>query len=172
MARRALTAFVREVVLPAGPEKRPKLMQSAMRFRLRAGPSAIDRWGIFAAEEIPARRRVVEYTGERITAEEVVRRSARPQVYHFWTSQRTALDGAVGGSGAEFINHSCEPNLVARLRGGRIWMVSLRRIAKGEELLFDYQLSGLNPIACRCGAAGCRGWLNSMLWWGDCGGIP
>lgn len=164
MARSELTAFVREVVIPAGPDKRPRLARSAMRFRLRAGASAIDRWGIFAAEEIPARRRVIEYTGERITAGEVVRRSARPQVYHFWTGKRTALDGAVGGSGAEFINHSCEPNLVARLRGGRIWMVSLRRIARGEELLVDYQLSGINLIPCKCGAAGCRGWLNSQLW--------
>lgn len=160
MARRELTAFVREVVLPAGPDKRPRLRRESMRFRLRAEESTIDRWGIFAAEEIPARRRVIEYTGERIPAEEVVRRAVRPQVYHFWVGKRAALDGAVGGSGAEFINHSCAPNLVARLRSGRIWMVSLRRIAKGEELVFDYQLSGLHLIPCRCGAAECRGYLN------------
>jgi len=118
MARRELTAFVREVVLPAGPDKLPRLRRESMRFRLRAGPSPIDRWGIFAVEEIPARRRVIEYTGERIPAAEVVRRSTRPQVYHFWVGKRTALDGALGGSGAEFINHSCAPNLVARLHGG------------------------------------------------------
>lgn len=160
MARRALTAFAREVVLPAGPDKQPKLRREAMRFRLRARESTIHRWGIFAEEEIPARRRVVEYTGERISATEVVRRSVRPHVYHFWVGKQVALDGAVNGSGAEFINHSCAPNLVARLRDGHIWLVSLRRIAQGEELSFDYQLTGFHLIPCNCGAAECRGFLN------------
>lgn len=155
-----LTAFVREVVLPAAPDKRPRLKRAAMRFRLVARRSPVHGWGIFAGEEIPARRRLIEYTGERISAEEVVRRSVRPHVYHFWIGPGRALDGAVGGSGAEFINHSCEPNVVARLHGGRIWMVSLRRLAKGEELLFDYQLTGRELIPCHCGAAGCRGSLN------------
>lgn len=158
--RRGLTAFVRQVVLPAGPDVVPKLKRSAIRFRLRYGESRIHRWGIFADEDIPARRRVIEYTGERITGEEVVRRSVRPHVYHFWVSKRWALDGAVGGSGAEFINHSCAPNLVARNRRGHIWLVSLRPIRKGEELFFDYRLSGGIPQICKCGAPECRGFMN------------
>jgi len=49
---------VREVVLPAGPDKQPHLNRRAMRFALAAGRSPIHGWGIFAVEEIPARRRV------------------------------------------------------------------------------------------------------------------
>jgi SET domain-containing protein len=158
--RRGLTAFVREVVLPASPDVKPRLKRSAMKFRLRYGDSPVHRWGIFAAEDIPARRRVIEYTGERISGKEVVRRSVRPQVYHFWVTKKWALDGAVGGSGAQFINHSCEPNLVARTRKGHIWLVSLRPIAKGEELFFDYRLSGGVLQECRCGSANCRGYMN------------
>jgi len=120
-------------------------------------------WGIFAGEDIPARRRVIEYSGERISADEVRRRSARPHIYHFWLGKRWAIDGAIGGSGAEFINHSCAPNLVARVRRGHIWLVSILPIAKGEELLFDYCLSGAIPVKCRCGAPNCRGYLNYFI---------
>jgi len=161
MPRKAgLTAFVREVVLPAGPDKKPRLDREAMRFALEYRKSKIHRWGVFALEDIPARRRVIEYTGQRIDAREVVRRSVRPHVYHFWIGKKWALDGAIDGSGAEFINHSCDPNLTSRLRNGRIWLVSRRKIAKGEELAFDYRLSGLKLLPCKCGAANCRGFLN------------
>lgn len=162
MKRRGLTRFAREVVIPAGPDRKPRLRRSTCRFRLRWGASKVHGWGIFAGEDIPARRRVIEYTGQRISPEEVRRRSARPHVYFFWLGKKWALDGAIGGSGAEFINHSCEPNMVARVRWGRIWLVSLRRIEKGEELFFDYHLTGAVPMKCHCGAAGCRGFMNFL----------
>jgi len=156
-----LTAFVREVVLPAGPDRQPVIDPTACCFELRAAASPIHRWGVFAAEPIPSRRRVIEYTGERIGLAEGRRRSIRPLIYIFVAGKRTLIDGAIGGSGAEFINHSCSPNLVARLHGGRIWMVSLRRIADGEELLIDYQITGNDPLhPCRCGSLQCRGAMN------------
>ena len=153
---------MREVVLPAGPDKVPKLNRRAMRFPLEYKQSKIHRWGIFALEDIPARRLVFEYTGEKIDAREVVRRSVRPNLYHFWLRGNCAIDGAIGGSGAEFINHSCDPNLVARIRNGRIWLRSLRRIEKGEELSFDYNLSGFQIMPCKCGAKNCRRYLNMI----------
>jgi uncharacterized protein len=71
------------------------------------------------------------------------------------------VDGAIGGSGAEFINHGCEPNLVARVRKGRVMLVSMRRIEAGQELLLDYRVTGDVPLMpCRCGAPACRGYLN------------
>ena len=70
-------------------------------------------------------------------------------------------DGSIGGGGAEFINHGCAPNLVARFDHGRVFLLSVRAIAKGEELLFDYRVRGdIDPIPCRCGAPECRGFLN------------
>lgn len=156
-----LTPFVRDVVLPAGPDVVPRLAEAACSFRLAYHPSPIHRWGIFAMEPIPARRRVIEYTGERIKPDEVRRRGVRPRIYIFWVSPRVAIDGAIGGSGAEFINHSCAPNLIARKRHGRIHLVSLRPIEAGEELLLDYQVSGDAPLTpCRCGTPQCRGYLN------------
>lgn len=156
------TAFVREVLLSGGFLHQPKVEPSACTFRLRTGRSAIHRWGIYADEDIPARRRVIEYTGQRITLREGWRRRLRPQLYLFRCSARRLIDGGIGGSGAEFINHGCEPNLVARFDHRRVFLASVRAIAKGEELLLDYQVRGdIDPIPCRCGARTCRGFLNA-----------
>jgi SET domain-containing protein len=73
----------------------------------------------------------------------------------YWT-----LDGAVGGSGAEIINHSCDPNLVGRVMKGHVLYMSLREIKPGEELTVDYHLDWNPPTTpCQCGTAKCRGTL-------------
>lgn len=159
-----MTAFVREVLMPGGPRHDPRLDSTVCAFRLRLGRSPIHRWGIHAAEDIPARRRVIEYTGQRITLREGWRRRLRPQLYLFRCSPRRLIDGGIGGSGAEYINHGCEPNLVARIHHRRVFYSSLRPIARGEELLVDYHVRGdIDPIPCRCGAPTCRGFLNDPV---------
>lgn len=156
------TAFVREVVLPGGPDARPALNSAACRFALRYARSPIHRWGIFAAEHIPAGLRVIEYTGERVSPQEASRRSVRPQLYLFYLSPTQQIDGAIGGSGAEYINHSCEPNLRAEVFRRRLYLRSLRPIEAGEELLLDYRINSDGPpLPCHCGAASCRGFLNA-----------
>jgi SET domain-containing protein len=133
----------------------------------------VHRWGVFAEEAIPARRRVIEYTGERIDRREAHRRRLRPYAYFFATSKTRAIDGAIGGSGAEFINHSCEPNLLARVRGGRVFYVSRRRIEPGEELLLDYGMrSAVSRTPCRCGSVRCRGVLERPPLVADGNGEP
>ena len=97
--RAGLTAFAREVVLPGGPGTHPKLEPSACRFQLRVARSRIHRWGIFAAEAIPARRRVIEYTGQHIGFRQAYRRRVRAHLYLFRTGTRRYIDGAIGGSG-------------------------------------------------------------------------
>ena len=153
--------FVRTVLMPGRASQRPRIDPEACAFRLRLARSRVHRWGVFAAEDIPARRRIIEYTGERISPREGWRRRFRPQLYLFRCSPRRLIDGGIGGSGAEFINHGCEPNMLARFDHRRVFLSSLRPIAKGEELLLDYHVRGdIDPIPCRCGAAQCRGFLN------------
>ena len=140
----------------------PRIDSSATAFRLEARPSPIHRFGIFAAQVIPANVRVIEYTGERIGYREAERRRERPYLYLFWVAPGRLIDGAVGGSGAEFINHSCEPNVAVDIAEGRVFFVSLREIVVGEELLLDYRVGGdAPPMPCRCAAASCRGFLNA-----------
>jgi SET domain-containing protein len=104
---------------------------------------------------------VIEYTGQRINRAEVQRRMIRPNLYIFALTKNYGLDGAIGGSGAEYINHSSEPNLYAKVGRGHVWLVSLRRIEAGEELCIDYRIRGTYPLVkCRCGSPACRGYLN------------
>src|SRR6202047_210842 len=84
--------------------------------RLRIRTPRIHRFGVFAAEPIPPGRRVVEYTGERLNLTEFRIRQGEiwkpdgiKQLYIFRLNRRCYIDGAVGGCGAEFINHSCDP---------------------------------------------------------------
>lgn len=132
-------------------------------FGLSVQPSRIHRMGVFANEPIPAGRKVIEYTGERISRRESKARWDPSRSYLFLLDSYWRLDGAIGGSGAELINHSCEPNLKARLLRGHILYFSARSIARGEELTVDYKYSAeLEPMQCRCGAPSCRGTMNEL----------
>src|SRR5271170_5107967 len=45
-------------------------------FQLRMGPSRLDRHGVFACEPIPAGRKVIEYTGRRLSRRTYMREFA------------------------------------------------------------------------------------------------
>lgn len=140
---------------------RPEIDPKAANFRLECRRSRIHRWGVFTLEPIPARRRVIEYTGEIIDAEEMDRRSGKSLLYLFSVSKNKIIDGAVGGSGAQFINHSCDGNMRSSSVKGRIYLTSLRRIEAGEELTYDYNIAEEFNVRCICGAENCRGKLGS-----------
>jgi uncharacterized protein len=144
------------------PGSSPRLLPEYTCFRLKLASSKIHRWGIYAREPIPPRRKVIEYTGERISRRETKRRAEQSQLtYMFTLDSYWTLDGAVGGSGAQYINHSCEPNLVARIVKGHIIYVSLRPIRQGEELTIDYHFDKkVEKVPCRCGSLKCRGTIN------------
>src|SRR5690349_18230305 len=91
--------------------KSPVIDPKYTNFKLEIRESKIHRRGVYAKEAIPARRKVIEYTGEKINRRETKRRGDGPLTYLFTLDSYWTLDGAVGGSGAEIINHSCEPNL-------------------------------------------------------------
>jgi uncharacterized protein len=150
-----------------GP-KLPRFNPRTSRYPLRYGCSRIHRVGVFAVEAIPRGKKVIEYTGERLTVAEAAKRfwriwapgGERP-IYLLPLNRRWVLDGAFHGSGAERINHCCAPNLTHKRIPGRVWYVSRRRIQPGEELTIDYGTSPDAPIIrCSCGAPNCRGTLN------------
>jgi SET domain-containing protein len=145
---------------PAG-KNGPKLDPRHVCFQLELAPSGIHRWGVYALERIPPRRKVIEYTGERISRRETKKRDARKLHYLFTLDNYWTLDGAVGGSGAEYINHSCEPNLRAMITKGHILYMSKRWIEPGEELTVDYHFpKDVERVVCKCGAGTCRGTIN------------
>jgi SET domain-containing protein len=112
---------------------------------------------------------VIEYTGEKIKDAEGDRRFERmmrgkgPKHSYLFTVGRALLDGSVGGSGAEYINHSCQPNLITYEVRGHILLYSRRIIRPGEELTYDYRFAAdavLYP--CHCGTRRCRGTINLL----------
>lgn len=131
---------------------------------MRLAKSKIHRWGVFATEFIPARRKVIEYRGEKISRRETKRRAdEREFTYLFTLDPYWTIDGAVGGSGAEYINHSCDPNLISKIVKGHILYVSLRDIKAGEELTIDYRFDKkVERVVCKCGTEKCRGTINIM----------
>jgi uncharacterized protein len=141
--------------------KGPEIKGEYTCFRLLARRSRIHRWGVFAAQAIPAGRKVIEYTGEKIGRQKAKQRWHTRYLFQldsYWT-----VDGAVGGSGAELINHSCEPNLETRILKGHILYFSRRPIRKGEELTVDYNYDETDErMRCACGAGTCRGTINIL----------
>ncbi len=140
--------------------KKATIRQELASYRLTVAPSRIHRFGVFAGEAIPSGDRIIEYTGERVGRGVWIERTTR-RTYLLRMSKYWCIDGSVGGSGAELINHCCEPNCVFERHVGRAWIRSLRAIAPNEELLLDYHFpkdSALTP--CYCGVPTCRGTIN------------
>jgi SET domain-containing protein len=140
-------------------------------YELRLRRSRIHGWGVHAGKSIPAHRKVIEYTGELLSRPEANRRLDRVcrnprtrRLTMFKLDRYWRIDGAVGGSGAEYVNHCCDPNLRTTIVRGHILLFSRRRIQAKEELTLDY---GLHPkthrIPCRCGSPKCRGTVNRKL---------
>jgi SET domain-containing protein len=132
-------------------------------YKLILRKSGIHGWGVYAGEPIPPKRKVIEYTGERISRRETKRRSEiqNKQIYLFTLDNYWTLDGASGGSGAEYINHSCDPNLYTWIFKEHILYMSARPIKLGEELTVDYHFSkDIEEVPCFCGSAKCRGTIN------------
>lgn len=154
-----MKSSARKAVAPVKKKSGPQIEDDKSMFCLECKRSRIHRWGVFALEPIPARRRVIEYTGEKIDAEEMDRRSGKKLLYLFAISDNRIVDGAVGGSGAQYINHSCSGNLKSYVNNGRIFLSSIRSIEPGEELTYDYNIDEEFEVACVCGAEDCRGKL-------------
>jgi SET domain-containing protein len=140
------------------PVKAPRIDPQYACFDIQIRRSKIHRYGVYAGERIPPNRKVIEYTGLRLNRKEAAAIDGGEYTYLFAVDNYWTLDGARGGSGAEIINHSCEPNLVSRVMKGHVLYMSLRAIRPGEELTIDYNFSDdPEKTLCQCGAKSCRG---------------
>lgn len=148
--------------------KQQSATSSPLPFELRQSP--IQGQGAFATRPIKKGTRIIEYAGERISQDEADVRyddesMKRHHTFLFTLDEDTVIDAAVNGNEARFINHSCDPNCQAFIEGDRIFIYSIRPIAQGEELVYDYayeRVEGMDEeseklYVCRCGAKNCRG---------------
>ena len=148
--------------LPPESASDPEATRSTpKRFALDVRASAIDGQGAFAAEAIPARRKIGEIRGESISAQEArTRAKGLSRIMIIAVSERRAIDASHSTDALRFANHSCRPNATLRVRQGRVEFYAMRDVAMGEEITVDYgETHHQGRLRCRCGVPGCTGRL-------------
>jgi SET domain-containing protein len=122
--------------------------------------SAIVGRGLYTPRAIPKGAKIGEFEGEVIGLREARRRARGRRIVAIVELERHAIDATRTGRGFRFINHSCDANTFIRCTPTRAEFYARRAIAAGEELTADYGESQHNgKLACRCGAARCRGYI-------------
>lgn len=131
------------------------------KFAVQVRASHIDGQGAFAAEPIPARRKIGEIRGEAISAQEAQQRAnGQARIMIVAVSERRAIDASNSSDPLRFTNHSCQPNAALRVRQGRVEFYAMRDVAVGEEITVRYgETHHLGRLRCRCGVPGCVGRL-------------
>jgi SET domain-containing protein len=136
--------------------------------------SKVHGYGAFATRDIKKGEVLDEYLGDRITHAQADKRyedhdENDNHTFLFIVDKKTVIDAGIGGNDARFINHKCDPNCESEIKKGRVFIVATKKIAKGEELGYDYQIGrekddpeNVDEIyACRCGSPKCRGTMLS-----------
>ena len=134
--------------------------------------------GLFAKADIAKGARIIEYVGERITKREAEHRAetslrsnredqSNGAVYIFELNKRHDIDGNVSYNLARHINHSCDPNSETEIIRGKIWVIALRDIVKGEEIFYNYgyDFEDYEHHLCSCGASRCVGFIMAEEYW-------
>ncbi len=124
--------------------------------------SEIHAAGCYTTRPLRKGQRVCEYDGPRMSKEDADKRyEDRIVTYLFgYGEDNWVIDGF---GAAMFMNHCCEPNCETEEEDGRIFVVALRNIAAGEELVYEYNLWDSDDATqdCYCGKPKCRGTMFS-----------
>ena len=154
-----------------------QLKERAKSEYCEARSSEIHGTGVYAIKDIPVGKKIIEYLGERIDKEESERRANAQMehaektgdaaVYIFTLNKKWDLDGNMPWNTARLLNHSCAPNCEAWIEDKQIFLYSLREIAKGEELTFDYgfDIENYEDHPCLCGSDDCVGYIVGRDYW-------
>jgi len=136
---------------------RPDSPAARLRRLLRVASTPVGR-GVFARRSLPPHLVLGEITGV------ILDHHPEDSSYVMELASGRLLDPAAP---LRFVNHGCDPNCEIFYWDDedgvppedRLWMQTIRPIAKGEELLIDYAWPADAAIPCRCGALDCRGWI-------------
>ena len=143
--------------------------------------SKIHGTGVFAKEDIPKNVKVIQYIGEKISRSEGNKRSEKRlnkylhsqtdgSVYIFELNSKYDIDGSPICNKARQINHSCKPNCEVNIKNNQIWISSIKKIKKGQELSYDYGFEfdkdDFKDHVCKCGSENCIGFIISSDDWG------
>jgi len=127
--------------------------------------SNIDKRGLYALKDIKAGVKIIEYVGKLITKKQTQENSKfdnTKDIYLFNINEKYDLDGDFKWNAARLINHSCSPNCEVDGEGLKLWISSLRKIKKGEELTYDYGFgydANYKQFPCKCRSMNCIGYI-------------
>ena len=136
--------------------------------------------GIKATCDIKKNLKIIQYIGEKITKKEGDLRSSERikkflnkknvgSVYIFELNSRYDIDGSPLYNKARYINHSCDPNCEVEIIKNEIWITSIKKIKKGDELFYDYgyvfDKDDYADHVCKCGFKNCIGFIISKDDW-------
>jgi Proteins containing SET domain len=136
--------------------------------------------GVFAQQDIKKGTNIIQYIGEKVSKKEGDRRSQNRlkkylksktsgSVYIFELNSRFDIDGSPKYNKARYINHSCRPNCEVQIIKNSIWIVSIKKIKKGDELSYDYGFEfdkdDYSDHTCKCGSSNCIGYIISSDDW-------
>lgn len=140
-----------------------------MALKVVAKKSGLHGMGLFAAKDLIAEERLIEYKGNRYGQGDHPDMAVGGMTKFLRLSDGTGIDGT---GWAALANHGCDPNCELREDevAGRLsaWLYALKDIKKGEELLWDYRLdvksrkTAYSDWACACGAEQCRGTMAEL----------
>lgn len=140
--------------------------------------SSIHSFGLVILESAEPGDLIIEYVGELVRAsvanirewhyERQYRGDGIASSYLFRLDNVMVIDATRMGGLARFINHSCDPNCVAKtiaLNGSkRIVMYAKKHLRPGDELTYDYKFplekDPKKRVKCLCGSSICRKFLN------------
>ena len=127
--------------------------------------SNIDKKGLCASKDIKPGVKIIVYAGKLITKKETeqnLKFDNKKDIYLFNINEKYDLDGDFSWNTARLINHSCNPNCEVEGEGLKLWISSLRKIKKGEELTYDYGFSydaDYKQFPCKCQSMNCVGYI-------------
>uniref|UniRef100_A0AAY5KU38 Euchromatic histone-lysine N-methyltransferase 1a n=1 Tax=Esox lucius TaxID=8010 RepID=A0AAY5KU38_ESOLU len=127
---------------------RNRVVQNGLRARLQLYKTQRMGWGVKSLQDIPQGTFICEYVGEIITDAEADGRENDSYLFTLdnKVGELHCIDARLFGNIGRFINHLCEPNLLAvrvftmhqDLRFPRIAFFSSKPIKSGDQIGFDY----------------------------------
>jgi len=121
-------------------------------------------WAVFAREALQPGELVAVWSGFIVSAARLETLPAEMQKHTLQVEEDAFLVTSVPDEPADYINHSCNPNVGL---SGQITLVAMRDIEPGEEICFDYAMSDGSPydeFECACGTPNCRGRITGNDW--------
>jgi hypothetical protein len=120
--------------------------------------------GVFAVAPIPADTTVAGFGGNVVDRRDLNQLDEAIRVHALQIDEELYLASEPPFDDADYVNHSCEPNCGIV---GSVLLVTMRDVAAGEELCFDYAMTDsddYDEFTCSCGTACCRGTITGADW--------